>query len=192
MRRIGAIKRRRVVRIARIGAMLRNKHLHLGPLVADPTQRLVQVEANLLVPLRAAPNRGLGDVIPAHAVQEHHIQRRGRAALLAIRGDAHTAQVGAAEQQALDLVAVAVVVEMYGAVAREEGVEVLVRERVRVSAFVFEDQEVRDVDDADAQARRKFAEHGGRFDNFEGEFGADADDDDVGVESVVCAGEFPD
>ena len=192
MRGPSAIKRRRVVRIARIRAMLRDKHLHLGPLVANPAQRLMQIEANLLVPLRRAPNRCLGDVIPAHAVPQHHIERRRRAALFAIRGDAHAAQVRPAEQQAFDLVAVAVVVEMDGAVAGEEGVEVLMRERVRMAAFVLEDQQVRHVDDAHAQARREFAEHGGRFDDFEGEFGADADNHDIRIETVVCAREFPD
>ena len=50
---------------------------------------------------------------------------------------------------------------MDGAVGCEEGVEVLVREGVRMAAFVFEDQQVGDVDDADAQARGEFAQHRG-------------------------------
>ena len=131
-------------------------------------------------------------MISTHAIPQHHVQRRRRAAFLAVRRDAHAAQVRPAEQQAFDLVAVSVVVEVNGTVGREEGVEVLVRESVRVSAFVFEDQEVGDVDDADAQARCESAEHGCCFDDFKGEFGADADDHDVWVETIVRAGKFPD
>ena len=152
----------------------------------------MHVQADFRVPLRRAPDGRLGDVVPAHAIPEHHVQWRRRTAFLAVRGDGDAAQVRPAEEQAFDLVPVAVVVEVDGPVGREEGVEVVVRERVRVAAFVFEDQKVRHVDDADAQARGQAAEHGGRFDDFEGEFGADADDDGVGVETVVRAGEFPD
>ena len=192
MRRSLAIKRRRIIRIGRIRPILHNIPLHLRQLVPNTAERLMHVQPHLFVPLRGAPDGRLGDMVPAHAVPQHHVQRRRRAALLAVRRDAHPAQTRSPEQQAFDLVAVAVVVEVDGAVGREEGVEVFVRESVGVSAFVLEDQEVRDVDDADAEAGGQSAQHGCRFDDFEGEFGADADEHDVGVQTVGGAGEFPD
>jgi len=43
-----------------------------------------------------------------------------------------------------------VVIEVDGAVGREQGVEIVVGERVRVLSFETEDHQIRDVDDAHA------------------------------------------
>lgn len=153
----GATERWRVISIARILPILHNVLVHLCKVVADTAERFVHVDADLFVPLRGAPDGSLGDVVSAHAIPQHHVQRRCRAALLAVACDAHPAQLGPAKEQAFDLVPVAVIVEMNGAVGCEEGLEVLVRESVRVSAFALEYQEVGDIDDANAQARSEFA-----------------------------------
>ena len=191
MFRSSAIKRWSVISIARIRPILQYILLHLCKLVADTAERFMHVQSNLLIPLRRTPDCSFGDVISAHAVPQHHVQWRRRATLLVVRCDAHTTQTRSSEQQAFDFVPVAVVVEVDGTVRREEGVKILVRESVRVSAFMLEYQEVRDVDYTHTQARCEPAQHGRRFDDFEGEFGSDADYHDLWVKTVVRASKFP-
>ncbi len=104
---------------------------------------------------------------PTHAVPEHHIEGRRRAAFLFVARDGDAIEFGPAEEQALDLVGVAVVVEVDGLVGREERIELGVRQRVRVQCLSLEDHEICDVDDADAEAGAETAQHGCGDDDFE-------------------------
>jgi hypothetical protein len=61
-----------------------------------------------------------------------------------------------------------------------------------VCRFWGENHEVRDVDHANAQGRLERAEELDGFEDFEGDFDADADEDDVGIFPVVSGGELPD
>lgn len=151
-----------------------------------------EIEGDARVVQRGALDGGLDDVIAADVVAQHHVEGRRGAALLAVAFDRDAVEVLASEEQPFDLVRVAVVVDVDGTVRSEEAVELVVPEGVRVARLSFEDHEVRYVHDADAHRGAFASEDGSGDDHFEHEFGADPDKDDVGVEAVICAAEFPD
>ena len=61
-----------------------------------------------------------------------------------------------------------------------------------VSAFVLEDEQIRDVDDPDSEMGDQFPEHARRLEDLESEFCADAYEYDVRIETLIRGGEFPD
>ena len=79
------------------------------------------------------------------------------------------------------------VVKVNRPVLREQRVEAVVVERVWVRAFLAEDHQVGDVDDAEAEGGAELAEEGGGGDDLEGDFDADAAED-AGVVSVTICG----
>ena len=166
---------------------------HLCQIVSNVGDRCVQVDTEMRIALGAGADRDLGDVVATAAVADEHVERGGRRALLVVAVDRHTVEARATKQQALQLVGVAVVVEVDVAMRRKEGVEVGVRQRVRVRAFQAQDHQVRHVDDADGELRLDVAQVGGRRDHLEHHLGADADQHDVrvGDAAVACAGELP-
>lgn len=84
------------------------------------------------------------------------------------------------------------VVEMHGALRREQARELLPRQAMRVRGRRLEDHQIRDVDDAHAQGRTPLPQERGRRHHFEGELAADPHEDHVGREPGVGAAELPD
>ena len=66
----------------------------------DATQRLTQIESNLLIGYCTPSDRRLSDMESADLVPQHHIQRRGHATFLDACGYADTIQSWSAEQKA--------------------------------------------------------------------------------------------
>ena len=85
----------------------------------------------LIEPPASAHSR-FRDMIPADAVPNHHVERRRRRAFLAVALDADAVEARPPEQQALQLVRVTMVVEVDGAVGREERVEGCLVEGMRM------------------------------------------------------------
>lgn len=110
----------------------------------------MQIQPHHLIPLCRALDARFGDIEPRDAVAQHHVQRRRGAAFLTVRRDGDAIEPWAPEEEAFDLGGVAVIVEVDGAVGREQGVEIVVGERVRVISFETEDHQIGDVDDAHA------------------------------------------
>lgn len=78
------------------------------------------------------------------------------------------------------------VVENDGGIGREERVEAGLVEGVRVVTRGGKDEQVDDVDDADAEVGAKVAaEESGGLDDFLGELEADTDEDDVRLDTLV-------
>ena len=160
---------------------------HLGQIVSNVRDCRVQVDAEMRIAFGAGADRDLGDVVAAAAVADEHVERRRRAALLVVAVDRHAVEARPAEQQALQLVGVAVVVEVDAAVRCEEGVEVGVRQRVRVRPFQAQNHQVRHVHDADGELGLDVAQVGGCRDHLEHHLGADADQHDVRVGNAAVA-----
>ena len=109
--------------------------LHLGYLVSDIAQQGRHVQRDLGVDLRTTPDSRLGNVIPAHAVAEHHVEGRGGAAFFIVALDADSVQILPPEEKPLDLVRVAVIVDMDWAIGGEEAVEFVNGEGMRVHSL---------------------------------------------------------
>lgn len=77
-------------------------------------------------------------------------------------------------------------------IGREQRLEILSCKCMRVQRLRLEDHEVRDINDADTQGGARASQDGRSSDDFEHHFAADADEDNVRVQAVVCAGELPD
>ena len=84
------------------------------------------------------------------------------------------------------------VVEVDVLVGGEERVEVGFVQRVRVSTLRTEDHEIGDVYDTHAQLGDDFAQERRGGDDFERNFHADTNENDVCVLPTVCACELPD
>ena len=69
------------------------------------------------------------------------------------------------------------VIKVNRPVLREQRVEAVVVERVRVRALLAQDHQVGDVDDAEAEGGAEPAEEGGGGDDLEGDFDADTAED---------------
>ena len=156
-------------------------------------QQVVHTALDGGIDLRRAPDRHLSDMVAAAVVANDHVERGSGGALLAITLDGDPVEFGAAEEEALQLVGVAAVVEVDVAVRGEEGVEGGVGEGVRVGAGEAEDHEVGDVDDAGAERGRDALQVLRCAEDFEHEVRADADEDDVWGRGARGrrAGEFP-
>lgn len=155
-------------------------------------EQLLLTEPDPLVPLGASPDRCLSDMEPRDFIHQHHVEGRRRAPFLHVARDAGPLEVRPSEQQALQLRRVPVVVEVDGQIGREERVERVTRQGVRVRPFRLQDHQVCHVDHPHAELRAPSPQDRGRLDDLERELGANPDEDDVRVESVVGAGEFPD
>lgn len=138
--------------------MREDKLFDLGPLAPNLAEEADLVEGDLGIDLGRADDGPLHDVVPRDLVGEEHHEGRRRRSLLDVGADRDAVHVGSAKEDALDLVPVAVVVDVDRSVGREEGDKVVLTERVGMAAFVVEDHEIRDVDHADSQRRATLAE----------------------------------
>ena len=130
----------------------------------------------------------------------------GCRALLEVAEDGEARRVAAAEEQRRELAGVSVtvthvtfsicdarvVVEDHGLVRGEEALERLLIERVRVRAGHAEHEEVGNVDDADAQARRILLQSIGGVHNLGRDLDAGTGEHDVRVAALVGAEALPD
>ena len=158
-----------------------NVLLHLCDLMSRLRQQTNHIHRHLLINPRPSLNRILHNMIPTNPIAEHHIKRRSRRPLLLITLNRHTIQPGPSKQQPLDLIRISMVIKMHRPIRRKQAIELLVCHAVRMECLRFENHEVRDVYDAHTQGGTCAPEDRGCADDFKGELGADADEDDVRV-----------
>ncbi len=131
-------------------------------------------------------------VAAVQVVQNHHVERsRGRAFFL-VAAHVQVLVVRAAVGQAMDQPGVAVEREDDRLVLREETVEVLVAQAVRVFARWLELHQIHNVDHADFQFREVLAEQVHRGEGLQRRHVAAARHDDIGLATLVVAGPIPD
>lgn len=139
-----------------------------------------------------------GQIKPRRIVDTQHAVGCRRRALLFISVDRESGSTDvtlARKQERGDFLGIAVEVDQDGPVGREECVEGVLCERVRVLSVFTENHEVDDVDDTHSYALG--TKNGGCSDNFVRDFYADTNENDVGLEAVVrrvlapdrCAGD---
>lgn len=189
---LSTLKIRRIIRIVGILASLQDVVAHLLEIMQIIRPQFMHIHSDLLVAHRGAFQGGVNNMPSADAVTEHHVQGRRGTAFLIIGFNHDTMEVRAAEKETLELVRIAMIVEMDGFVGCEEGVEVIVAQSVWMASFEAEYHQICHVDDSDSQARRLFPEHSRRFDDLEGEFRSDAYKHDIRIQPVVSTREFPD
>ena len=189
---LSTLKIRRIIRIIGILARLQDVVAHLLELMQIIRPQFMHIHSDLLVAHRSAFQGGVNNMPSADAVAEHHVQGRRGTAFLVIGFNRDAMEVRAAEKETLELIRIAVVVEMDGLFGCEEGVEVIVAQSVWMASFEAEYHQICHVDDSDSQARRLFPEHSRRFDDLEGEFRSDAHKHDIKIQPVVSTREFPD
>ena len=97
--------------------------LHLGNLMSDVAQQGRHVQRDLGVDLRTTPDSCLDNMISTHAIAEHHVEGCCGATFLLVALDGDSVQILPPEEKPLDLVRVAVIVEMDGAIGGKEAVE---------------------------------------------------------------------
>src|SRR5664280_1096194 len=131
------------------------------------------------------------EVKAVEVVEHHHVERRGRRALLLVSAHVDVVVVGAAVGQPVDQQRVAVVGEDHRATRREQGVELLVGEAVRVLAVGLQAHQVDDVEDPHLQVGQLSSEDRGGRDRLERRHVARARHHHVGLGAFVAARPVP-
>ena len=125
-------------------------------------------------------------------VQHDHVERRRRRALFLVAAHVQVLVVRAPVGQAVDQPRVAVEGEDDRLVLGEQGVEIAVRQAVRMLARRLQLHQVHDVDDADLQLRQMLADQLDGGQRLQRRHVAAAGHDHVGLAALVVAGPFPD
>ena len=94
------------------------------------TRLLLRIDRHSLVDKRSSTDSRSRNMIPTHAIREHHVKRRCRRALFAVPSDLHTIRSRTAEEETAELARVSVIVKEDVAVGSEEGDEVEVEEEM--------------------------------------------------------------
>ena len=121
-----------------------------------------------------------------------HVERRGGGAFLLVAAHVEIAVAGPPVGQPVNQPRIAVEREDDRLVRREQGVEVPVREAVRMLASRLQLHQVHDVDDADLQLRRVAAEQVDGGERLQRRHVAAAGHHHVGLTAAVVAGPLPD
>ena len=103
--------------------------------------------------LRQAVNHVLDEMEAVHLVQYNHVERRRRGAFLLVTADVEVLVVRAAVGKAMDEPRVTMEGEDDRFVLREQRVEVVIAQAVRMFARRLELHQVHDIDDAHLQLR---------------------------------------
>jgi len=140
---------------------------------------------------RDAVDHVADEMIAIEIVEHHHVEGRRRCALLLIAAHVQVAVIGAAVRQAVDQPRVAVVRENHRLVLREEAVEVAVLKPVRMLALGLQRHQVDDIDHADFDSRKKFAQQLNSRERFERRDVAGAGHHHVRFAALIVAGPLP-
>lgn len=138
---LGAVLEGRLVKLGRVKRALwispgaHDIAPHLRNLVSDIAQQGRHIERDSRVDLGATPDSCFGNVISADTVAQQHVEGRRRAALFIVALNGDSIQALPPEQETLDLVRVAVVVEVDGPVRGKEAVKLSRGKGVRVHSL---------------------------------------------------------
>src|SRR5690349_9304434 len=131
------------------------------------------------------------EVVAVHVVEYQHVERSRRGALLLVPAHVDLVVVGAPVGQPVDEPRVPVVGEDDRLVGGEDGVELGVRQAVRVLGGRLQAHEVHDVDDAHLEVGQVVAEQVGGGEHLQRRYVAGGRQYHVGL-AVVVAGPVPD
>ena len=123
---------------------------------------------------------------PVEVVEHHHVERGRRGAFLFVAAHVEIVVISAAIGEAVNQPRVAVVGEDDRTVGREQRVELMVGEPVRVLALRLETHQVDDVDDPDPEVGQMVAKKRGSSERLESRNVAAAAQHDVGVLVTVA------
>ena len=125
-------------------------------------------------------------------VEHHHVEGgRGRALLL-VAAHVDVVVVGAPVGETVDQPRIAVVGEDHRPAGREQGVELVVGEPVRVLAVRLQAHQVDDIDDTQPKLGQPLAQDRGRGERLERRHVSGAGEHDVGLDAVVARSPVPD